>query len=125
MERVVLVFLAGGVGSVLRYLLVTWTQRAFGEAFPWGVLGVNVVGSFFIALVSVLAISRMEIISPAMRITLTAGFLGGLTTYSSFNQDTLSMIDRKLYGTAAIYILVTLAMCLVAGALGTKLGRRV
>ena len=124
MERLLLVCLAGAIGSGLRYLVVTWTQRAFGESFPWGVLGVNVVGSFLIALVSVIAVTRAEI-SPAMRITLTAGFLGGLTTYSSFNQDTLSMIDRKLYGTAAAYLLVTLVSCLLAGVLGTKLGRSI
>ena len=56
---------------------------------------------------------------------LTAGFLGGLTTYSSFNQDTLSMLDRKLYGTAAVYLFVTLVTCLIAGVLGTKLGRSI
>ena len=124
MERLLLVCLAGAIGSGLRYLVVTWTQRAFGESFPWGVLGVNVVGSFLIALVSVIAVTRAEI-SPAMRISLTAGFLGGLTTYSSFNQDTLSMIDRKLYGTAAAYLLVTLVTCLLAGVLGTKVGRSI
>jgi len=124
MERLLLVCLAGAIGSGLRYLVVTWTQRAFGESFPWGVLGVNVVGSFLIALVSVIAVTRAEI-SPAMRISLTAGFLGGLTTYSSFNQDTLSMIDRKMYGTAAAYLLVTLVTCLLAGVLGTKVGRSI
>lgn len=124
MERLLLVCLAGAIGSGLRYLVVTWTQRAFGESFPWGVLGVNVVGSFLIALVSVIAVTRAEI-SPAMRITLTAGFLGGLTTYSSFNQDTLSMLDRKMYGTAAVYLAVTLVTCLLAGVLGTKLGRSI
>ena len=124
MERLLLVCFAGAIGSGVRYLVVTWTQRAFGESFPWGVLGVNVVGSFLIALVSVIAVTRAEI-SPAMRISLTAGFLGGLTTYSSFNQDTLSMLDRKHYGTAAAYLFVTLATCLLAGVLGTKVGRRI
>lgn len=51
------------------------------------------------------------------RIALTAGFLGGLTTYSSFNKDTLSMLDRKLYGTAAVYVVVTLVVCLEASAI--------
>ncbi|MBX3200551.1 MAG: fluoride efflux transporter CrcB [Labilithrix sp.] len=122
MTRLLLVCLAGAIGSGARYLVVTWTQRAFGESFPWGVLGVNVFGSFLIALVSVLAVSKIEM-SETARLTLTAGFLGGLTTYSSFNQDTLSMLDRRLYGTAALYVLATLASCLLAGALGTKLAR--
>lgn len=122
MERLLFVCLAGAIGAGLRYLVVVWTQRALGESFPWGVLGVNVVGSFLIALVSVIAVTRAEI-SPALRVSLTAGFIGGLTTYSSFNQDTLSMLDRRLYGTAAVYLVATLVTCLLAGALGTKIGR--
>jgi CrcB protein len=124
MERLLLVCLAGGIGSGVRYLVVTWTQRAFGESFPWGVLGVNVVGSFLIALVAVLALTKAEL-PPTIRLTLTAGFLGGLTTYSSFNQDTLAMLDRKLFATAAAYLLVTLVSCLIAGVLGTLVGRRI
>lgn len=124
MERVLLVGLAGGIGAILRYLVVTWTERAFGQSFPWGVLGVNVVGSFLIALVMVLAVTRAEL-TPTVRVTLTAGFLGGLTTYSSFNQDTLSLLDRKLYGTAALYVGVTLIACLAAGALGTALAKKI
>ena len=72
----------------------------------------------------VLAVTKAEL-TTTMRLTLTAGFLGGLTTYSSFNQDTLSMLDRKLYGTAATYMLVTLVSCLLAGAIGTMVGRRI
>jgi fluoride exporter len=124
MVRLLLVFLAGGVGSVLRYLLVTATERWFGASFPWGVLTVNVVGSFMIALVMVYATSRADF-SATTRVALTAGFLGGLTTYSSFNQDTLSMLDRKLYGAAVLYILLTLVACLGAGVIGTMAGRRV
>ncbi len=124
MTRLLLVFLAGGIGSVLRYLVVTSSERLFGTSFPWGVLGVNIVGSFLIALVMVYATSRVDV-SPTTRIALTAGLLGGLTTYSSFNQDTLSMLDRKLYGTAALYVVVTLVVCLFAGAIGTMVGRRV
>jgi CrcB protein len=123
-ERVLLVGLAGGIGAILRYLVVTWTERAFGTSFPWGVLGVNVAGSFLIALVMVLAVTRADL-TPTVRVTITAGFLGGLTTYSSFNQDTLSMLDRKQYGTAALYVGVTLVACLAAGALGTALARKV
>src|SRR5688572_1164813 len=117
MDRLVLVCVAGGIGSGLRYLFVMWTQRSLGESFPWGVLGVNVVGSFLIALVSILALTKVGM-TPALRVTLSAGFLGGLTTYSSFNQDTLAMVDKRLYGTALTYVLATLLACLIAGMLG-------
>src|SRR5262245_58283002 len=103
MTRLFLVFLAGGIGSVIRYLVVTGTERFFGASFPWGVLCINVIGSFLIALVMMLAVTKAGV-SPTVRVTLTAGFLGGLTTYSSFNQDTLSMLNQKLYGTAMLYM---------------------
>jgi fluoride exporter len=118
MDRLLLVCLAGAIGSGTRYVVVTWTQR-----FPWGVLGVNVAGSFLIALVMVLAVTKAEL-TETMRVTLTAGFLGGLTTYSSFNQDTLAMLDKKLYGTAVAYVAATLTTCMLAGLLGTIVGRR-
>jgi CrcB protein len=123
MRQLLLVCLAGAVGSGLRWLVVVLAQRRLGDTFPWGVLGVNVVGSFLIALVVVLATTRSSL-TPEVRTTLTAGFLGGLTTYSSFNQDTLAMLDGRLYGRAATYVLVTLAACLLAGACGTLVARR-
>jgi CrcB protein len=124
MSRLLWVFLAGGLGSCVRYGAVTLTVRLFGQSYPWGVFGVNVVGSFLIALVMVLAVARAQI-GEELRIALTAGFLGGLTTYSSFNQDTLKLLDGKQYATAAAYVGSTLIACLVAGVLGTLVGRRI
>jgi CrcB protein len=122
-DRILLVGLAGAIGSITRYLVVNWGIKLFGPSFPWGVLTVNIVGSFFIAFVSVLAITKAEI-TPTIRVALTAGFLGGLTTYSSFNQDTLAMLDKRLFLTAAVYVLVTLVVCMGAGFCGTYVARR-
>ncbi len=124
MRTFLFVCAAGAAGSGARYLFVQWTQRAFGEAFPWGVFGVNIAGSFLIALLAILAVSKVDIVTPELRAILGVGFLGGLTTYSSFNQDTLAMFDRRQYGTAALYIAATIVVCLGAGFVGTALGRR-
>lgn len=120
MTRLLLVGLGGGLGSIARYLVVLASERVLGVTLPWGVLAVNVAGSFLIALVAALALSRADF-SPALRLTLTTGFLGGLTTYSTFNQDTLTMLGRKQYGTAALYVALTVLACLLAGALGGSL----
>jgi fluoride exporter len=119
-----LVCAAGAIGSGVRFFVVTSTQRAFGESFPWGVFGVNLAGSFLIAVLSIVAISKAEIVTPEVRAALGVGFLGGLTTYSSFNQDTLAMLDRRQYATAALYVGTTLVLCLGAGLAGTALARR-
>jgi fluoride exporter len=115
--RFLLVCLAGAVGSGLRYLVVEWADR-------WGVLAVNVGGSFLIAIVSVIALSRVDAMSDTTRLALSAGFLGGFTTYSSFNQATLKLVDERAYASALSYVSLTLVACLIAGVLGTIVGKR-
>jgi fluoride exporter len=121
-ERLLLVCLAGGLGSGLRYVLVGWATRTFGGAWPYGVLIVNVLGSFALGLVAMVAATKL---GPSMRAVIGAGFLGGLTTYSAFNQDTITLLDRKMYGQAAAYVVVMIAACLVAGACGVTIARRI
>jgi fluoride exporter len=115
--RFLLVCLAGAVGSGLRYLVVEWADR-------WGVLAVNVGGSFLIAVVSVIALSRVDAMSDTTRLALSAGFLGGFTTYSSFNQATLKLLSERSYASAVSYTLITLIACLVAGIAGTAIAKR-
>lgn len=114
--RFLLVCLAGALGSGIRYLLTLWLDK-------WGVLGVNLVGSFLIAAVAVIATAKAGM-SDTTRIVITAGFLGGFTTYSSFNQQTLAFLDAKAWASAAVYVLSTLLGALVAGAAGTLAARR-
>jgi len=104
------------VGSGLRYLIVEWADR-------WGVFAVNIGGSFLIAVVSVIALSKSGM-SDTTRLALSAGFLGGFTTYSSFNQATLKLLDERAYASALVYVALTLFVCLVAGVLGTVVAKR-
>lgn len=120
--RLLYVCIGGAVGSGLRYLVVEWAARTFGKSFPWGVLGVNVAGSFLIALVAMISAAR---VGDDARIAITAGLLGGFTTYSAFNQDTLTLFGQRSYVTAMLYVGATLLACLFAGALGTAIGKRV
>jgi CrcB protein len=115
--RFLLVCLAGALGSGLRYLVVEWAER-------WGVLAVNIGGSFLIAVVSVIALSRADAMSETTRLAISAGFLGGFTTYSSFNQATLKLLSERAYVSAFTYVLVTLVACLLAGVAGTVIAKR-
>jgi CrcB protein len=116
--------LAGAVGTGARYLVGVWAARVFGATFPFGTLLVNVVGSFLIALILELAIATTWI-GPTLRLTLTTGFMGGLTTYSSFNHETLRYFDARAWAMGALNILVTVGGCLLAGVLGLVLARRI
>jgi len=82
-----LVALGGAIGSVLRWLVVLASAHRFGAGFPWGTLAVNLAGSFLIGLVA--EWSAGGVLSPAARIFLATGILGGFTTFSAFSLETL------------------------------------
>src|SRR3712207_1152494 len=89
--RLLIVFLAGGLGCVARYLVAL----AVGPRdFPYATLIVNVVGSFLIALILETSL-RVASFPPNLRLALTTGFMGGLTTYSSFNYETTALSTTK------------------------------
>ena len=122
MQRLLLVCVGGALGSGARYLVSEWAAARFGTAFPWGTLAVNAVGSFLIG--AVLCISAgTEWISPTVRIAITAGILGGFTTYSAFNAETIASLQRGAWSTAAANVVATLLVCLAAGFLGIGAGR--
>jgi CrcB protein len=121
--RLLLVCLGGSLGSGARYLVATWAASAFGPAFPRGTLIVNVVGSFLLAVITTLAVST-DAISPDLRIFLSAGVMGGFTTYSSFNWETIALAEEGRLALAGLNVALTLFGCLAAGAAGVLLVRR-
>lgn len=93
----------GALGSVARYLVGVASTRAFGLAFPWGTLIVNVAGSFLIgALVALFAIKAD--LSQEVRLFLTVGLCGGFTTFSTFSLDAWALMERGQWWQAAAYV---------------------
>ena len=91
MMQIMAVGCGGFLGAVARYSLSSFVGRRMGEGFPAGTLAVNVLGCLLIgALMSVVA--TRESVSPEMRLLLSTGFLGGLTTFSSFGQETVELL---------------------------------
>ena len=124
MTRVLLIALAGALGTVSRYGVGVWAGKTFGTAFPFGTLIVNVAGCFLIALITHVAIST-DLISPTVRLTLTTGFMGGLTTYSSFNLETTQFFQSRAWYAGVVNFGVTTLACFGAGLLGFAVARRV
>jgi CrcB protein len=73
----------GALGAVTRYLLAVKLYSQFGVDFPWGTLGVNVLGSLLLGIVLALVEERGAF-TPETRTFITVGFLGGMTTFSTF-----------------------------------------
>ncbi len=120
--RYLLVALGGALGSVGRYWVGGLAPRLLGPAFPYGTLVVNLVGSFLISLVMGVALHSTNV-PVNVRLFLTTGVIGGFTTYSTFNYETLVLLQQKLWLTAGLNLAGTLCGCLVAGVLGLWVAR--
>lgn len=117
MIRLLLVCLGGAIGSGARYLTALAAASLFGVTYPWGTLIVNVLGSLLIGV-------AMELLpSSDTRLLVVTGMLGGFTTYSTFNQETLQMLRGGAWPTALANLGATFAGCLVAGIAGFALAR--
>ncbi len=116
MERFLWICLAGAAGTGARYLVALWAARRLGSALPYGTLIVNLFGCFAIAAVMQVALTLSW--SPTVRSAITIGFIGGLTTYSSFNYETTRLIEEGAVGAAALNAAVTVVGAFVAGWLG-------
>jgi CrcB protein len=94
----------------------------WGTGFPWGTLSVNVLGSFALGLVMQLGLG---LVGAETRILVTTGFLGGFTTYSTFNFETLRFAEHGHWTFFLANATATFLGCLVAGSLGAAIGRAV
>jgi fluoride exporter len=121
--RFVSICLGGALGTGARYLVGVWAAEALGAGFPYATLIVNVVGSFLISVVMSLSVDAGLIPVP-VRLFLTTGIMGGFTTYSSFNYETLKLMQGGAWAVAAANVLVTLVGCAAAGLLGLAVAAR-
>ena len=97
--NIFLVIVGGGIGSASRYLLTLLAVRLFGSSFPLGTLGVNLGGCLLIGLG--FALADKGIISPAVRLLFLTGFLGGLTTFSTYALESINFF-RNVETTSAL-----------------------
>ncbi len=120
MFRLVLIFMAGGAGSVLRYLLQHGTQRFAGPGYPWGTLLVNVSGCFAIGLLGGWFLGARPV-HEDYRFAIMAGLLGGYTTFSAFGWETMQLVDNRAYWAAGVNVLASVTVGLLAVWVGKQL----
>ncbi|SFK70373.1 fluoride efflux transporter CrcB [Methylorubrum salsuginis] len=100
-----LVFLGAGLGGVLRHG-VNFAAVRLGSSFPWGTLGINVLGSVLMGVVTGWFALRGG--PPQARLFLATGMLGGFTTFSTFSLEAFTLIERGDWGAALAYVLISL-----------------
>ena len=107
-NALITIFLGGGIGSVMRFgVQAVMNGRIPPLFFPWATLGVNVAGSFLIE----------------TRLFLTTGLCGGFTTFSTFSQESLTLLRQGHYAAFALYTLASVAAGIAAALAGGWVGK--
>jgi len=116
MLHVLAICLGACVGALARWRLGLWLNQG-GALLPWGTLAANLIGGYLIGL-SLAVFQQLPQLDPAWRLALVTGFLGALTTFSSFSAEVVGMLGQQRYalalGTTALHLFGSLALT-VAG----------
>jgi fluoride exporter len=121
---ILLIFLGGGIGSVLRYLCGVQAAKLLGTGWPWGTFLVNVTGCFAMGLCFRL-LPLPEIGAPNARLLLMTGVLGGFTTFSAFALDAAQLWMRQDISALSLYLAGTFVSTLAGVALGFAIGKAI
>jgi len=124
MLNTILVMIGGAIGAALRYQFGRVSVRVMGTDYPWGTLGVNVIGGFTMGVVAGwFAMRHQGAHGEQLRLLVAVGILGGFTTFSAFSLETVLMLERGEWGSALSYILGSVLMSIGALALGLMIMR--
>lgn len=124
MLALLLVMAGGAVGAGARHLFGRLTLSLLGPGYPWGTLGVNLIGGLLMGLL-VGWLARTGAGQGNLRLLLAVGVLGGFTTFSSFALDTVAMIQRGAAGAALLYVLISVVGAVLGVFAGLQLIRSV
>lgn len=113
---------AGAAGTVARYAISRWTHQLFGDGFAFGTLAVNALGCLALGFV-VEGVLLGGNLNSHWRLSITVGFFGAFTTFSTFSHETISYLEKGAWGMALTNVTANLLLCLVATWGGLAAGR--
>lgn len=122
MIRYLLVLIGGGIGALARYIAASAIMTRFGGKFPLGTLVINVTGSFLIGFLMTVLTERFQL-DPAWRLLLVVGFLGGYTTFSSFEWETYTAVRAGGLWTGMLNVGSSVMLGYIAVWLGARLAQ--
>ena len=131
MKRIVIVAIGGAIGAVARYGIGMMINSVWPIRFPLGTFVINITGSFIIG--AFLTIFENRSVVPAtlynweiwanLRLLIAVGFVGAYTTFSTFEYETLKLIEEDRTGTAILYLILSITVGLISVWLGVKFAR--
>jgi fluoride exporter len=113
MNQLLLIFVGGGLGSITRFVLGKSIQGQFLRTFPFGTLGVNVLASLVLGIL-VGMFEAKTLTNPNYRTFIAIGFCGGFSTFSTFSNDTLQLIQNNRLSEALLNVLLNVVLCILA-----------
>jgi len=123
MLNILAIFIGGGLGSLSRYGIAI-LLRAYSMDFPFATLLVNIIGSMILGFTIALFWNKAHL-NDTVKLAITVGFCGGLTTFSTFSWETFDMIKNGEFILAVIYALISVLACILAISLGAFLSKYV
>lgn len=110
-------------GALSRYYLTLWFAQRFGSSFPYGTFFINLSGCLAMGFFATLAVGKVAIISPEMRLLVATGFLGAYTTFSTYGLDTISLLRNSNLLTTTVYWAGSAIFGIISVQLGVILAR--
>ncbi len=123
MLNVLAIFIGGGLGSLSRYA-VSVLLKMYSMDFPVATLTVNIIGSLILGFAAAL-FWRETHLHPTLKLAITVGFCGGLTTFSTFSWETFELIKNGEWVLALLYTLISVLACVLAVSSGVFLAKYV
>lgn len=122
MQMLIAIAAGGSLGALSRHYMAGAITRMLGIGFPYGTFAVNLLGSFLMGLLVTAFAARFEV-SQELRSFITVGFLGSFTTFSTYSLETVLLIERGEWATAALYAFGSLALGVAGLFVGIYVGR--
>lgn len=120
MRNLIYIFIGGGLGSVLRFLVSNYTQKVWNvNSFPMGTFVVNMIGCFLIGILTAYFLK----VDNYLKFLLITGFCGGFTTFSTFSAENISLWENGSYYMLAFYILLSVIVGFIAVYLGLHVAK--
>jgi len=123
--QIFMIFLGGGLGSILRYLTQTFFNKNFAYAYPWGTFCVNVLGCLFLGFLFGVTMSKVHWFEDSTKLFFTVGLMGGFTTFSTFGLESVNMFEKGQMESGFIYIASSIVLGIAAVYAGMQLAKYV
>lgn len=124
MINIAMIALCGGLGCLSRYFVSGWVYDWLGKSFPFGTLAVNILGALIIGFLMEFGL-HSTLIPTSLRVGLTVGFLGGLTTFSTFSYETFRLLEEGEILFAGLNAAGSVVVCVIFAWVGITLARAI